>query len=347
MSECVGTPRWCAPVIANPTHLQDLEQIEEWNEFGELRMVVNTVQDLGGMPATSNPISSPASDAAPTPKEPEPGTPKPSTIKIQSPPSKPEEKKNDQAVLALRQASQEAASKAKNKTDAPKPSESKDEPKLEKVDSVSSGKTQRGSAHRGSVAAELPDTAPDSPKAPKRPTLVPEVAAVSSANFHADNAETLGLVEHHRGSIISATDKAEQDRVVSDIRQSVSTKESSTALEAVREEAAQKGKEHESTIEEEPSAAVEKKAESKGSAEKDAPEAKEEKKKDEKEDKDTEKPKQETTGQKEFGDIKEPPAPVNTDTKEPDTKEEAEPKDTSTSAQDPKAAEEATTSVKD
>ena len=313
-------------------------------------MVVNTVQDLGGMPATSNPISSPASDAAPTPKEPEPGTPKPSTIKIQSPPSKPEEKKNDQAVLALRQASQEAASKAKNKTDAPKPStESKDEPKLEKVDSVSSGKTQRGSAHRGSVAAELPDTAPDSPKAPKRPTLVPEVAAVSSANFHADNAETLGLVEHHRGSIISATDKAEQDRVVSDIRQSVSTKESSTALEAVREEAAQKGKEHESTIEEEPSAAVEKEAEAKGPAEKDASEAKEEKKKDEKEDKDTEKPKQETTGQKEFGDIKEPPVPVTSETKapEPETKEEAEPKDTSTSAQDPKAAEEATTSVKD
>ncbi|KAJ6068280.1 uncharacterized protein N7446_005317 [Penicillium canescens] len=183
----------------------DLEQIEEWNEFGELRLVVLSVQDLGGMPATSNPIPA----ATETKTEPEPATPKPSTIKIQSPPTKTEEKKDDKAVLALRQASSEAASKA-----APR-------------------------GHRGSVAAELPDTAPDSPKTAKRPVLVPEMAAVSSANFHADNAEELGLVEHHRGSIISTTDKAEQDKVVREIRASITADEPSGNLDAIRKQAAE------------------------------------------------------------------------------------------------------------
>ncbi|KAJ6086476.1 hypothetical protein N7467_005390 [Penicillium canescens] len=185
----------------------DLEQIEEWNEFGELRLVVLSVQDLGGMPATSNPIPA----ATETKTEPEPATPKPSTIKIQSPPTKTEEKKDDKAVLALRQASSEAASKAAS--------------------------NPRG--HRGSVAAELPDTAPDSPKTAKRPILVPEMAAVSSANFHADNAEELGLVQHHRGSIISTTDKAEQDKVVREIRASITADEPSGNLDAIRKQAAE------------------------------------------------------------------------------------------------------------
>ncbi|KAJ6010206.1 hypothetical protein N7522_005222 [Penicillium canescens] len=202
----------------------DLEQIEEWNEFGELRLVVLSVQDLGGMPATSNPIPA----ATETKTEPEPATPKPSTIKIQSPPTKTEEKKDDKAVLALRQASSEAASKATSKSEEKK-EPAKEEP-AEKL-------APRG--HRGSVAAELPDTAPDSPKTAKRPVLVPEMAAVSSANFHADNAEELGLVEHHRGSIISTTDKAEQDKVVREIRASITADEPSGNLDAIRKQAAE------------------------------------------------------------------------------------------------------------
>jgi hypothetical protein len=210
-----------APLTPKP---QDLEQIEEWNEFGELRLVVLSVQDLGGMPATSNPIPA----ATDTKTEPEPATPKPSTIKIQSPPTKTEEKKDDKAVLALRQASSEAASKAASKSE-----EKKEPAKEEPVEKPA----PRG--HRGSVAAELPDTAPDSPKTAKRPVLVPEMAAVSSANFHADNAEELGLVEHHRGSIISTTDKAEQDKVVREIRASITADEPSGNLDAIRKQAAE------------------------------------------------------------------------------------------------------------
>lgn len=252
------TPRRFSCCTTDPTCLQDLEQIEEWNEFGELRMVVNSVQDLGGMPATSNP--SPATDSQPasTPKEPEPAPPKPSTIKIQSPPStKTEDKKDDQAVLALRQASTEAASKAKDKSDAKKelkPAEEvkeeskKDTPESDtkEVDPASATRTRHGS-----VAPELPEAATESPKGAKRPPLVPEVAAVSSANFHADNAEALGLVEHHRGSIISTTDKAEQDKVVHEIRQSITAEEASGSLDALREEAAQK--QPPEAIEEQPS----------------------------------------------------------------------------------------------
>lgn len=212
-------------------------------------MVVNSIQDIDGMPATSNIVAPPPdSQSTPTPKEPEPGTPKPSTIKIQSPPAaKTEEKKDDKAVLALRQVSQEAASKAKTKTDDKKPEEeAKEESKQEESNDELSPSARRG--HRGSVAPELPDTAPDSPKVAKRPPLIPEIAAVSSANFHADNAEMLGLVEHHRGSIISATDKEEQDKVVKDIRQSITAADSSGNLDALRKEAAEKAKD--GTIEE-------------------------------------------------------------------------------------------------
>ncbi|KAJ5233130.1 hypothetical protein N7468_006086 [Penicillium chermesinum] len=208
----------------------DLEEIEEWNEFGELRMVVNNVPDLDGMPATSNPIATPEPPAVSTPKEPEPGTPKPSTIKIQSPPptkAEPEEKKDEKAVLALRQASTEAASKAKDKADDKQ--EGKTEPKGESPPSTVS-------QPRRSVAPELPDTAPDSPKALKRPPLVPEVAAVSTANFRADNAEAFGLVEHHRGSIVSATDPETQEKV-HEIRESISSEKPGGALDALRQEA--------------------------------------------------------------------------------------------------------------
>ncbi|KAJ5521110.1 Glutaredoxin [Penicillium fimorum] len=215
----------------------DLEEVEEWNEFGELRMVINSVQDLGGMPATSNPVPA----ATETKTEPASATPKSSTIKIQDPPvTKPEDKKDDLAVLALRQASSEAASKAKAKSD--------DKKELAKEQTTEVPAASR--AHRGSVAPELPDTAPDSPKAARRPTLVPEQAAMSSANFHVDNAEMLGLVEHHRGSRVSTLEDADQDKTVHEIRQSISA-EPTGNLDALRKEAAEKTKTE--SIEEVPS----------------------------------------------------------------------------------------------
>lgn len=222
---------------------QDLEEVEEWNEFGELRMIVNSVQDVDGMPATSYPLPVSESPA------PAPTTPKPSTIKIQSPPAtRPEEKKDEQAVLALRQASSEAANKAKSKAD-----EKKAEPKLEsKEEDTQPQSSSPPKTRRVSVAPELPDFAPDSPAGPKRPPLIPEVAAVSSANFHVDNAVELGLVEHHRGSIISTGDNADKDKIVTEIRQSISGADApGGSLDALRKEAAERPQD-ESIVEEGP-----------------------------------------------------------------------------------------------
>ncbi|OOQ86977.1 hypothetical protein PEBR_18843 [Penicillium brasilianum] len=221
----------------------DLEEVEEWNEFGELRMIVNSVQDVDGMPATSYPVPVSESPA------PAPTTPKPSTIKIQSPPAtRPEEKKDEQAVLALRQASSEAANKAKSKAD-----EKKAEPKLEsKEEDTQPQSSSPSKTRRVSVAPELPDFAPDSPAGPKRPPLIPEVAAVSSANFHVDNAVELGLVEHHRGSIISTGDNADKDKIVTEIRQSISGADApGGSLDALRKEAAERPQD-ESIVEEGP-----------------------------------------------------------------------------------------------
>jgi len=302
----------------------DLEQIEEWNEFGELRLVVNSVQDLGGMPATSYATPAPT-ETKDEPKSTEtsaPITPKPSTIKIQSPPTtKTEDKKDEQAVLALRQASEEAASKAKTKTDDEKKEKDaavKEEPKQEDA-----GATTKPKVHRGSVAAELPDPGPESPKAPKRPPLVPEVAAVSSANFHADNAEALGLVEHHRGSLISTGSKEEQEKMVHEIRQSISAERPDGALEALRKEAAEKPQE--AISEEEPTPSAEETAETDM--------------KDVKAERDTKDVKPDT-------DTKDV-VKVETDTKDVVKAEIPDSTTDNTQEQDPKSAEAATTAVKD
>ncbi|PKY07126.1 hypothetical protein P168DRAFT_324569 [Aspergillus campestris IBT 28561] len=88
---------------------------------------------------------------------------------------------------------------------------------------------------------------------PPRPRLVPEVAAESSANFHADSAQALGLVQHHRGSIVSATSPEEKKKVAQDLRTSVSGGQADV-VESLRAEKATRGDEgeHEETIEEEP-----------------------------------------------------------------------------------------------
>ncbi|KAF7589704.1 hypothetical protein BBP40_003951 [Aspergillus hancockii] len=217
------------------TVVGDLEEVEEWNEYGELRMQVNSVEDFDSMPATStvtttskpeSAVSTPTSEAAPAPKQ--------STIKIQNPPAK-ESKKDDSITVSLRQASEEAAAKAKeNKaekanttpatTQQQLPHAAVEEKKEGGADSV---------RRKSSVAPEIVEGSN-----PKRPPLVPECAAVSSANFHADNAEALGLVEHHRGSIVSATSPEEIAKVARDIRKSISGGHAEM-LESLRDDQAQ------------------------------------------------------------------------------------------------------------
>ncbi|KAE8151094.1 hypothetical protein BDV25DRAFT_153187 [Aspergillus avenaceus] len=196
----------------------DLEEIEEWNEYGELRMQVNSVEDYDSMPATSTAQPVTGSPAISTPSE--PTAPKQSTIKIQNPPVK-EVQKDDSITVALRQASEEAAAKAKEgKSEKPAPVTSAPQQQPTPAAGEEELKKEGGAdsvRRRSSVAPEIVAASSS-----KRPPLVPECAAVSSANFHADNAEALGLVEHHRGSIVSATSPEEKAKVAQDIRKSIS-----------------------------------------------------------------------------------------------------------------------------
>jgi hypothetical protein len=198
------------------TVVGDLEEIEEWNEYGELRMQVNSVEDIDSLPATSSSTAAAAEPTStstastPTPSA-EPAAPKQSTIKIQNPPAK-EAQKDDSISVALRQAGEEAASKAKeNATKTPTTSAAPAAASEEKQ----AEKTKDTVCHRLSVAPEIAES-------PVRPPLVPECAAESSANLRADNAEALGLIEHHRGSIVSATSPEEKSRVAQDLRKSIS-----------------------------------------------------------------------------------------------------------------------------
>ncbi|EHA28361.1 hypothetical protein ASPNIDRAFT_212603 [Aspergillus niger ATCC 1015] len=227
------------------TVVGDLEQVEEWNEYGELRMQVNSVEDIDSIPATSTPIAPPSAASTPTP---EPTTLKQSTIKIQSPPSK-ETPKDTAITAAMRQASGEAAAKAKGSGTQPTPepapavTEQKETPK-ETPATGEQSQAGKEDTVRGNEAA--PDAQASKPK---RPPLVPEVAAESSANFHADAAEALGMVQHHRGSIISATSKEEQEKVAQDLRKSISGGQQDL-LKSLREDNAART-DQEETIEEE------------------------------------------------------------------------------------------------
>ncbi|KAH8690661.1 hypothetical protein BGW36DRAFT_58500 [Talaromyces proteolyticus] len=277
------------------TIIGDLEQIEEWNEYGELKMEIGAVTDPDDFSADNKPSSEKAepvfapktappaapintTSSTPTPKSASPH------IQIQNPPVT--ETKDDPRTLALRLAGEEAAARAKQNAltklgtkpattegdgkavpasnpkakgtesaeDKTNPEESQlraskeDLPK--KIPSAASAALDREQTSSPSTSAEgrRRSVAPEIIPPLKRPSLADECAAVSSANFHAENAEALGLIDHHRGSIISATTQDEQDQVRKDIRASITEAPDDGDIQALRKVAAEKKDE---TIEEE------------------------------------------------------------------------------------------------
>lgn len=190
-------------------------------------------------------------------------------IQIQNPPVT--ENKEDQRTLALRLAGEEAAARAKETArsklgtkpvttegdgkatptpdpkakgtealdSAQKPDEKKDDEK-KATTTDSDTETKEPSTTTETPASRRRSVVPELPASLKRPSLADEVAAVSSANFHADNAELLGLVGHHRGSIISATTVDEQEQVRKDIRASISEAPADGDIDALRKTAEEK-----------------------------------------------------------------------------------------------------------
>lgn len=235
-------------------------------------MQVNSVEDLdsfsapaagGGGAAAETATATPTpTTTAPAPTPATENPPKQSTIKIQSPPSK-ETKKDDSITVAMRQAGEQAASKAKDgnkdptakpESDSEKPQEGvnteqkESEPELdpkaehaggaethteeqeqkqkqEQEEKQEENKTQDpknvGPRPRRKSATPAPELAGNGAQRPPLATA-PEGAAESTENMRADNAEALGLIEHHRGSIVSATSDEERSQVARDLRQSVS-----------------------------------------------------------------------------------------------------------------------------
>ncbi|CRG82724.1 hypothetical protein PISL3812_00069 [Talaromyces islandicus] len=269
------------------TIIGDLEQIEEWNEFGELKMEIGAVtdpDDFSSKPATTKP-------AAPVVETPKPAAtasgPKSASphIQIQNPPVI--ETKEDQRTLALRLAGEEAAARAKQNalaklgtkpattegdgkaaptTDpsakgtesvdtAAEKAESASEVKPSTPTSASQGETKQSSTpppsggRRTSVAPEIVPPL-------QRPSLADETAAVSTANFRAENADVLGLIDHHRGSIVSVTDKDEGEQVRKEIRASVTEEPKDGDIEALRKEDAAKKKQEAINEDEEEDTAV-------------------------------------------------------------------------------------------
>ncbi|GAM44060.1 hypothetical protein TCE0_060f19378 [Talaromyces pinophilus] len=246
-------------LVKYKTIIGDLEQIEEWNEYGELKAEIGAVSDpndFSSEPKKTDtveaPKPAPVAAVATTTSNKSSGTSTPH-IQIQNPPVS--EKKEDQRTLALRLAGEEAAARAKENarsklgakpvttegegkatpTSDPKakgtesavvPAEKKDDEKKPNLEAASSTATEN-------------DT--ETKKEPTSETVSPAgLAAVSSANFHADNAELLGLVGHHRGSIVSATTQDEQEQVRKDIRASISEAPADGDIDALRKTAEEK-----------------------------------------------------------------------------------------------------------
>ncbi|KAL2817200.1 hypothetical protein BJX63DRAFT_441029 [Aspergillus granulosus] len=223
------------------TVVGDLEQIEEWNEYGELKMQINSVEDFdSSLPATSTPIAEPA---ATTTTASAPAVPKPSTIKIQDPPEK-ETQKDDSITVAFRQAGEQAAAKAKEASSAAKSSAPKSTPGAPAPEPQIATVTDESKEGPGEQAVRRISVAPEIAESRSRPPLVPECAAVSTANFRADNAEALGLISHHRNSNIAAESKEEAEKMAKELRRSVSGGDSDDhkePLQSLRDDMAKLG----------------------------------------------------------------------------------------------------------
>ncbi|OKL63415.1 hypothetical protein UA08_01820 [Talaromyces atroroseus] len=272
---------------------KDLEQIEEWNEYGELKAEIGSVTDPNDFSSSAaiqktavesvapKPVAAPTNTTTTAPSSENTSGMSTPHIQIQNPPVS--EIKEDQRTLALRLAGEEAAAKAKDNarsklgakpptTEAEGKALPTSNPKAKGTEPIpdtagkspaaaaattstspttSSNKQEDKREYSQSPAGRRSSVAPEIIPPLKRPSLADESAAVSTANFRAENAEALGLIGHHRGSIISATTEDEQEKVRKDIRASVSEAPADGDIQALRQSAAEKEKENTTIAEDE------------------------------------------------------------------------------------------------
>lgn len=232
---------------------------------------VSDPDDFSSKPAAESKPAVPVVET-PKPAATPPAAPKSGThIQIQNPPVT--ENKEDQRTLALRLAGEEAAARAKQNAlvklgtkPATKEGDGKatptTDPAAKGTESVETTAEKTDTASEVKPSSPTPESKDEkkesstpSPKAPrrtsvapeivpplKRPSLADETAAVSTANFQAENAEVLGLIDHHRGSIVSVANQEEGEQARKVIRESVTEEPEDGDIEALRKEDAAKKK---------------------------------------------------------------------------------------------------------
>ncbi|EQL37423.1 hypothetical protein BDFG_01035 [Blastomyces dermatitidis ATCC 26199] len=221
----------------------DLKEIEEWNEYGELKEQLQISQSKSSpIPSATTTASSKPDITAPSVTAAATSVPRestPSRIQIQEPPPSRESHTEDRITLALRQAGEEAASKAKDNTrtnlaaksistqpESKQPESQQSEATTAQGPSAAleqeSPKTPEPEAKRSPESLEAPKSAPERIKeirqsiSADRPSLS-GVAAESTADLKVNSPEGVSMPVHHRGSVVSATSPSDQDQLVEEL----------------------------------------------------------------------------------------------------------------------------------
>ncbi|OJD21635.1 hypothetical protein ACJ73_07021 [Blastomyces percursus] len=215
----------------------DLKEIEEWNEYGELKEQLQISPSKSGpIPSATTTASSKLDITAPSVTAAATSVLRestPSRIQIQKPPSM-ESHTEDRITLALRQAGEEAASKAKDstRTNLAAKSTSKHPESKQPENTTAQGPsaaleqespiTAESEAKRSPESLEAPKSAPERIKeirqsiSAHRPSLS-GVAAESTADLKVNSPEGASMPVHHRGSVVSVTSPSDQDQLVEEL----------------------------------------------------------------------------------------------------------------------------------
>lgn len=227
---------------------QDLEEIEEWNEYGELKQQIGSVPPVTATPTSSNsntPSKGPRMPSAtllessPAAMSPRSASPSRGShhIQIMDPAEEPSTPKKEETplTLAMRQAGEEAARKAGDKKIADKHQSTQirsagisiaDSKKLDDSAAIPppSGTTEAGAAVKPTPVTadreeEMAQPSAESPKGmrtsiteetrPKSSPLTQESAAESTASLQLEASDEKSPIYLHRGSSISMASKDE------------------------------------------------------------------------------------------------------------------------------------------
>ncbi|OAX81876.1 hypothetical protein ACJ72_03774 [Emergomyces africanus] len=208
----------------------DLDEIEEWNEYGELRIQLgkestkSTPVPVSSM--TTKPDITPSSVATVAGSLSREST-QSQRIQIQDPPSR-DSPVEDRITLALRQAGEEAASIAKEnsrtklatKLTSTHPEDDISSKSLAALEGKNS-ETAEPETKLDVEPFECPESAPEQiqeihQSISAHRSSLSDFVAESTADLKSNCTEGMSMSSHHQGSVVSVTSQGEQDQIVED-----------------------------------------------------------------------------------------------------------------------------------